>query len=83
VEAGPWSLLSRSYSLTCRKGVPIVLPRLSCMFCVCILVLTTHKGLVTSSVAAPADAAAAMWMAGVAGTRTPPGRFVNAFFRLS
>jgi hypothetical protein len=45
--------------------------RLRC--CVCSRVLTTHSGLVTTSVATPAPAAAVMWTAGVAGTCWPAG----------
>jgi hypothetical protein len=52
------------------------------MCCVCRRVFTTHSGLVTSSVATPAPAAAAMWIAGVAGICRPQGRVVSVVFNL-
>lgn len=41
------------------------------MFCVCMRVLITHKGLVVRMVETPAPAAAAMWISGVAVILSP------------
>jgi hypothetical protein len=49
------------------------------MCCVCSRVLITHSGLVTASVAAPAPAAAAMWIPGVAGMCSPVCLFCGLF----